>query len=65
MHRGVHGQKIVHGQKRVHSTIEKEQAELTTCSVCLTRLWSRVKIGIKSKIQRKLKNIVILSLKRL
>ena len=38
MHRGAHGQKNVHGQKRVHSTIGKErvEAELATCSVCVT-----------------------------
>ena len=34
--RRVHGQKRVHGRKRVHITIEKEQAELATCSACIT-----------------------------
>ena len=36
---GVHGRKRVHGQKGVHGTIEKEGAEVTTNSVCIT--WGR------------------------
>merc|ERR1711954_457192 len=45
MHHLVHGRKRVHGWKRVHGTIEKEQAELTTCSACIT--WGRANVRRK------------------
>merc|ERR1711954_477772 len=45
MHHLVHGRKRVHSWKRVHGTIEKGQAELTTCSACIT--WGRAKVRRK------------------
>ena len=36
MRHRVHGQQRVSGWKRVYGTIEKEQAELATCSACIT-----------------------------
>ena len=36
MYHGVHGQKRNYSRERVHGTIEKEQAELTTRSLCVT-----------------------------
>ena len=47
VHHGVLGQKRVHGRKRVHGFIEKERAELTTHSACVT--WDGAKVRVSKK----------------